>query len=143
MIQYLPVWERLLLALGFCLVFISGAEAIQPPPPMNPTLASVIVEITPATLRADLQTPFTAAEIRENRLYFTQLSAFIAVPAGVKTYTYIVPSGQCFRTSDGVAGTTVDTGGLESAASAEVTVTGDRCSGKSLPGKPGVKIIAP
>jgi hypothetical protein len=119
------------------------AEAITPPPPVTPTLASVIIEITPATVRADNVTPFTAAEIKENRLYFTQLSAYIAVAAGVKTYTYIVPSGQCFRTTDGVAGTTVDSGNLESEASAVARVTGDRCSGKSLPGKPGVVITAP
>jgi hypothetical protein len=71
-------------------------EAITPPPPVNPTLASVIIEITPATVRADNVTPFTAAEIRENRLYFTQLPAYIAVAAGVKTYTYIVPSANVF-----------------------------------------------
>jgi hypothetical protein len=116
------------------------AYAITPPPPVAPTLASVILTITPATTRADKVTPFAASEMKENRLYFTQLSAYIVVPAPTLTYTWIVPSGQCFKTTDAVAATTVDTGGLESAASTDVTVTADRCSGKSLPGAPGVRI---
>lgn len=122
-----------------CAMLPLMATAITPPPPVAPALASVLVEITPATMRADDVTPFAQGEIKEHRLYFTNLSAYIAVPASARTYTYIVPSGKCFRTTDGVAGTTVDQGGLESRGSATVSVTEDRCS-KTLPGAPGVKI---
>lgn len=114
--------------------------AITPPPPVAPVLASVILTITPATLRADKITPFAASEIKEHRLYFTQLSAYIAVPAPTLVYTWIVPSGQCFKSTDSVSATTVDIGNLESAGSVSVSVTADRCSGKSLPGAPGVQI---
>lgn len=120
-------------------IFLANcAYAITPPPPVAPHLASVIITITPATTRADNVTPLALSEIKEHRLYFTQLAAYIAVPAPTLVYTWIVPSGQCFKTTDSVAGTTVDTGGMESAASASVSATADVCSGKSLPGKPGV-----
>jgi hypothetical protein len=118
------------------------AYAITPPPPVAPTLASVILTITPATVRADKVTPFALSEIKEHRLYFTQLSAYIAVPAPTLVYTWIIPSGQCFKAADSVAATTVDTGGLESDGSVSVSLAADRCSGKSLPGKPGVLISA-
>jgi len=114
--------------------------AITPPPPVAPTLASVILTITPATTRADKVTPFAASEIKENRLYFTELAAYIAVPPTISVYTYLVPSGQCVKATDSITATTVDTGGLESAASVAVSVPADRCSGKLLPGAPGVKI---
>lgn len=133
----------LLFALGFYAIGTFMADcsyAITPPPPVAPKLASIILTITPATLRADKQTPMALSEIKEHRLYFTQLSAYIAVPMPALTYTWIIPSGQCFKTTDAVAATTVDTGGLESDGSVSATVTADRCSGKSLPGKPGVQI---
>jgi hypothetical protein len=114
--------------------------AITPPPPVAPKLASVILTITPAILRADNVTPFTASEIKEHRLYFTQLTAYIAVSPTLPTYTYIVPSGQCFKKTDAVAATTVDTGGLESEASVSVSAPADVCSGKYPAGKPAVQI---
>jgi hypothetical protein len=119
------------------------AYAITPPPPVAPHLASVILTITPATVRADNVTPFAASEVKEYRLYFTQLTAYITAPpaaSGPTTYTYIVPNGQCFKTTDAVAATTVDTGGLESAGSATVSATADTCSGKYPAGKPAVQI---
>lgn len=136
----------LMFAVVFCTIGTFLAEcayAITPPPPVAPHLASVILTITPATVRADNVTPFAASEVKEYRLYFTQLTAFITAPpaaSGPTTYTYIVPNGQCFKTTDAVAATTVDTGGLESAGSATVSATVDACSGKYPAGKPAVQI---
>jgi hypothetical protein len=112
------------------------ATAITPPAPVAPKLESVLYSWTPATTRND-GSPMAASERRETRLYVTALSAYIAVPEPAANYTYILPAGQCFKTTDAVAATTVDTDGRESAASISVSASPrDMCGPKALPAAP-------
>jgi hypothetical protein len=112
------------------------AEAITPPPPVISSLAKVLYSWDNPTTRL-AGDALTIGELKETRLYITSLAAYITVPAPASSYTYVVPSGQCIKASDGAQVTAVDTGMLESAGSNIVKVSADACSGKSLPGSPG------
>lgn len=111
------------------------AGAITPPPPVTPSIATVLYSWDHPTTRAD-GNPLALAEIKETRLYISSLAAFIPVAGPAKTYTYIVPSGQCIRKTDGAQVTSVDAGNLESAGSITVSTAEDVCAGKSLPRPP-------
>jgi hypothetical protein len=112
------------------------AMAITPPTPVEPKLAAVLYTWNHAQTRRT-GIPLALAEIKESRIYITSLSAYITVPGPAASYTYVVPSGQCIRATDGAQVTNVDTGGLEGDGSNVVKTTVDVCSGKSLPGAPG------
>jgi hypothetical protein len=121
-----------------------SAMAITPPTPVEPEPGKVFYSWTLATMRGTPPVgPLPLTEVKETRIYITSLSAFIAVPAPATTYTYVVPSGQCVRVSDGSQLTQVDTAGAEGAASPVYQTSKDVCTGKSLPGAPGnVKVTA-
>lgn len=131
----------ILLVLGMTAA-VMRAHAITPPTPTAPKQATVIYKWTPDPLRADLVTPLPASERKEARLYITSLSAYIAVPEPATTYTYVVPWGQCIKSSDAAQVTQVDTLGQEGAASDPKSTSADACSlGKPLPNRPtGVTI---
>lgn len=113
------------------------ANAITPPTPTQPKQATVVYAWVPPVLRADLVTPLPANERKESRLYITSLSAFITVPELATSYTYVVPWGQCIKSTDGAQVTAVDTLNQESAASNIAFTATDACSvGKPLPKAP-------
>lgn len=125
--------KHILLALS---LLAMPAMAITPPTSTDPEPGKVVYSWTNATTRLN-GTPLAPAELKESRIYITSLSAYITVPAPAASYTYVVPSGQCIRTTDGAQVTNVDVGGLESPGSIVAKTTTDICSGKSRPGAPG------
>lgn len=120
-------------------VFVQTAHAVTPPAPVAPVAVKLLVSWKNAATRAD-GTPLAAAEIKQTNIYITSLSSVIVVPQidGAPTnYSYALPAGVCIKTTDGIAATHTDTGGLESATSAVAKVSADLCGPKSPPSAPG------
>jgi hypothetical protein len=106
MIQHLPVWERLLLVLGFCLVFISGAEA-----------KDFELKWTPSTTFDDAnKTPLPVGAIAEYRVYEGSATVPIYRPAANSTaQTVFIPDVGCsIKVYTMAAVTIVELGGRES-----------------------------
>lgn len=109
MIQYLPVWERLLLVLGFCLVFISGAEA-----------KDFTLSWAPSTTFDDVnKTPLPVGAIAEYRVYEGSGTVPIYRPsANAITQTVFIPDAGCsIKVYTMTAVTTTELGGRESSRS--------------------------
>lgn len=129
----------ILLIMLSMLLFPFLAHAVTPPAPIAPAAAKLLASWTNPTTRTDAA-PLAASEIKQANIYITSLSSVIAVPAvsslPATSYTYTLPAGVCVKTTDSIAVTVTDTGGLESAASNAWKPAADICGPKSLPSPP-------
>jgi hypothetical protein len=115
------------------------AHSATPPAPIAPAAAKLLASWTNPTTRTDTA-PLAASEIKQANIYITSLASVITVPAvsnvPATSYTYALPAGVCVKTTDSIAVTVTDTGGLESAASNVWKPAADICGPKSLPNPP-------